>query len=90
MEVNIRLRMHGNDIRTGIGIILQIRSCRINHQVDIERLFGGVPDRLDDRRTEGQVPHKVAVHDINVDVVRAGFIDGTDFVSQSREIRRQD
>ena len=73
--------MDRQDCRARIGesrdIFVRIR----NHQVNIEGKSRDLSDRLDHRRTDRDVGHKVAVHDIHVQQVRAGFLNFADVLT---------
>ena len=51
-------------------------------------LRGVAADCFDNHRPERNIRHETAVHDINVDPVGAGRIDGTDLVGEMCEVRR--
>ena len=61
-----------------------------DHQVDVERLGRRATDGLDDDRAEADVGDEAAVHDVDVDPVGAGGVDGANLFGQSRKIRGQD
>src|SRR5271154_6726524 len=60
-----------------------------DHQVYIERLCCRATHRVHDRRTERDVRHKSAVHDIDMDPIGAGFVDCPDFLSEPEQIGGQ-
>jgi hypothetical protein len=55
----------------------------------IHRQPGVRPQRLHDHRADGDIRHEMAIHHIDMDVIGAGGIDGTDFRAQAGEIGRQ-
>ena len=59
---------------------------RRDHQVDVERLLRVRADGAHDRRADGDVGHEVAVHDVDVDPVGAGGIDGADLLAERGEV----
>jgi hypothetical protein len=46
---------------------------------NVEGLCGRAADRLQDDRADGDVRNETAIHHINMDPVRAGGVDGTNF-----------
>ena len=56
------------------GNVLKVDSF-LNHQMDIQNGVGRLAQRLDNRRADGQVRDKVAVHAVDMDILCAG-IDG--------------
>ena len=50
-----------------------------DHQMNVEGLSRRAADRLQDDRADGDVRNKTAVHHINMDPVRAGGVNGTNF-----------
>ncbi len=81
-------RVDGDDVGAGVGEGGDIGVGRGNHQVYIEGLFGQRAERLDEPRAERDVGHEVAVHDVDVDAVGAGPVDGADFLAQPGKVRR--
>src|SRR5262249_39148965 len=76
MDMRPGLDVHRDTVRARFGESLQIRIARRNHQVHIERLSGVTADRLDDVGPYGNVWNKMTVHDIDMDPVGAGSING--------------
>ena len=73
----------------GFGEGLDIGIDRLDHQMDVEDFAGMRTQCLDHRRTDGQVGHEMAVHDIDMDIVGAGGIDGADlFPSRAKSADR--
>ena len=62
----------------------------IDHQMAVERETGGFPQAGDDRRSQGQIGDKVAVHDIDVDGGAAAPLGRGDLIGQAGKIRRED
>ena len=90
VEVRAGFDMHGDDVGAGLGEGLEIGVARRDHQMHVERLLGVGPDRLHDVRPDRDVRHEVAVHDVDMDPVGAGGIDGADLLAELREIRGED
>ena len=83
-------RRHEQRIGAGPGKNIEIAFRLDNHQVYIERLLRVASDRFDNHRSERDIRHEAAVHDVNMDPVGASRIDGTDLLGKMPEIRRQD
>ena len=81
-----RLGMDGQAIGAGGGEIGEIGVGRRDHQMDVEGLRRDMPDRLHHLRTEGNIRHEMAVHDVDVDDVAAGRHDVADRFAEPREI----
>ncbi len=58
----------------------------LDHQMNIERKFRLLADKIDDRRAERNVVNEMAVHDVAMDPIRAGFLDPCDFVGQAGKV----
>ncbi len=89
MQMGNRLLMHGEDIGAGLGEIGDIAVGIFNHQVHVEGQVRHLARRFDDQRTDGDVRHEMAVHDIHMHIIGAGRLDGTDFFPEAGKIRRQ-
>jgi hypothetical protein len=57
-----------------------------DHEMDIERLAGAAADRRHDRGSERDVGYEPAVHDVDMDPVRARPVDGADFLADPPEV----
>ena len=90
VEVRPGLGMDGDDVGAGFGEGVEERIDRRNHEVNVERLGGVRPKRLHHRRTDRQVGHEMAVHDVDVDPVGAGLIDRAHFLAEPGEVRGED
>ena len=64
--------------------------ARRDHQMHVEDLFGVRPERLHHVRADGDVGHEMPVHDIDMDPVGAGRIDGAHLLAEPGEIGRED
>jgi hypothetical protein len=76
-QVRARRRVRGDP---ALGVL--------DHQVDVERQRRRAPHRLDHDRPDRQVRHEVAVHHVDVDVVRRA--DGGDLLGEPPEVGGQD
>ena len=82
--------MYGDDVRTRLDEIVQILIRVGDHQMDVEHLVGRLAQRLDDRRADRDIRHKMAVHDIHMDVFRARVGRDLDIALQIGKVRRKD
>ena len=87
VEMGAGFGVNGDDIGSGIGKRLEVGVRGRDHQMDIEYLFAVSAYGFDDRRTEGDVRHEVAVHHIQVNPVATCGIGCANFFAQSRKIR---
>ena len=84
------LDMDGDRIGTGGGEPLDPAGRLDDHEVDVDREFGCGADGLDDREADADIGHEDAVHDVDVDEVRAGRFDSLDLLAEPAEVSRQD
>jgi hypothetical protein len=86
--VNVRPRfdVHGDDVGAGPGEGFEIGVGGCNHQMHVERLFGVRTDRANDIGANGNIRDKMAVHDVDMDPVGAGGIDGAHLLAEFCEI----
>ena len=89
MEVTASLIMDAHPIRSGLGEYFDIFVGVVDHHVAVEGQAGDSSQRLDDRRPEGEVGHKVAVHHVNMDNGSSAPFSGLDFFAQSGEVGRK-
>ncbi len=59
-----------------------------NHQMHVQVRPGYFSDGLDDRRSDGEVGHEVAIHDVQVEHGGAPALHARDLLSQARKVRR--
>ena len=62
----------------------------LDHQVAIERQVGDLAQAFHHRRPDGDVGHKMAVHDVDVDDRAAAALGRGNLVRQMGKIRRED
>ena len=84
------LHMHGDDVGAGLGEGLEIGIAGRDHQMHVEQLLGVRPQRLHHVGTDADVGHEMAVHDVDMDPVGAGRIDGAHLLAELGEIGGQD
>jgi hypothetical protein len=77
-------------VRAGFDKTRQIMIGVLDHQMHIERKFRLLAHKIDNHRAERNVVDEVTVHDIAMDPIGAGFLDGVDFLGQAREIGGKD
>ncbi len=61
-----------------------------DHQVNIQRQLCRLVNGFDDRRPDGDIRHKVAIHDVDMQEVDASLLDFANVRAQICEIGRQD
>jgi hypothetical protein len=88
--VRSRLGMDRDDVRSRLGKGVEEIVDRRDHQMHVEWLGRVRPERLHHRGANGDVGHEMAVHDVDMDPVGPGHVDGADFLAQPRKIGRQD
>src|SRR5204863_7981594 len=86
---SFRFDMDGYRIRAGLEKARKIMIRMFDHQMDVERKLGVFADRRDDRGPERNVVHKMAIHDVEVQPVRARFFRAMDLGFEMRKIRRE-
>jgi hypothetical protein len=90
MDVGSGFDMGGQHIGAGCRIGVDIGIDGRNHQMHIHHRFHMGPERLDRRRTKGEVRHEMPVHHIDMHPIGALILDGADLAAEIGEIRRQD
>lgn len=90
VEVFGSFRMNGDNVGACFDIRLDEGVYGFDHQVNVEDFFGVGADGFYNDGADGEVGDEVAVHDIDMDVVGTGFVDGADFFAQAGEIGGED
>jgi hypothetical protein len=90
MKMRTGFGMDGDHICARVGERLNIFLGLDDHQMNIDHTFGSGSDSLHHEGPDGDVGHESAVHDIDVDPVRPGFVDSFDFSRKAAKIRRKD
>ena len=80
----------GEEVGPGADEGLDVALGFDDHQVDIERQPRALPDGLDDGRSDGDVRHEAAVHDVHVKLVGAACLDARDRVAKRGEVGGED
>src|SRR5947209_8704449 len=62
----------------------------LDHEMHVERQVGLFTDKTDNRRTEGDVVHEMAIHDVAMDPIGPRLFDLADFLAQAGEVGGQD
>ena len=70
-----RFRMEGDHRCTRLGKIIEVDFRMLCHEMHIERKCRMLSERFDDGASESQIRHKVTVHDVQMDKIRAGLFD---------------
>ena len=78
--------MYGDAVRTGIGDCVDVAARLSYHHMDIEEAVVILTYRLDHRHAEGNIRHKIAIHHIEMQVLRARLLEYTEVVTQGSEI----
>ena len=78
--------VHGDEVGARLGEGFQIRIARRDHQMHVERLFGVRTDGLHHVGADRNVRHEMSVHDVDVDPVGAGGVDGAHLVTKLGEV----
>ena len=77
-------------VASGVEVLIDVASRLADHQVSIERQLRPRTQVLDRLRAERQVRDEVAVHDVEVDAVGAGFLDTADGIGEVGEVGIED
>ena len=80
------LWMERYDVRPSVCEILHILIDRRDHQMDVKWLSAMWAQRLYDRRANGNIRHKMSIHDVNMDPVATSGVDGAHFFTQPRKV----
>ena len=86
MQVRARLGMDGDQVGAGARERLEVRLVRRDHQMHVERLGRQRPQRTHHFRTEAEIGHEVAVHDVQMDPVGAGGVERAHLLAEAREV----
>ncbi len=89
VQMRACLGMNRNKVAASFGECLNKRVCGCNHQMYIQQLFRDRADCLYDQGPDGDIGHKVPIHDIDVYPVGTGFIHCANFFAQFGEIGRK-
>jgi hypothetical protein len=84
------LDMHGDGIRAGLEETRQIMIGMLDHEMNIERELRQFAHRGDKSGPKGNIVHEMAVHDVEMEPVGAGFLGAPDFAAELGEVRGED
>ncbi|MPL73717.1 hypothetical protein SDC9_19523 [bioreactor metagenome] len=89
--VNMRpgLEMGRDHIGAGLGEGVDIGIDRGDHQVHVHHRLDMRPDRLHQRRAEGQVRHEMPIHHVDMDPIGTLRFDRADLLPEVGEIGRE-
>ncbi len=90
VQVRYRFLMDSNDIGAGLGERIDIEIGILDHQVYIERLVSDFTQGIDHQRADGDVWDEMTVHDINVNVIGAGAVNGLNIFTKTGKIGGKD
>jgi hypothetical protein len=62
----------------------------LNHQMNIERQIRVTTNRPNNRGAKRNVIHEVSIHDVAMNPIGPGFLDGANFIAETREVGRED
>ena len=85
-----QFRVDEEMIGTGLGKGGEMAFRLDDHQMHVERLLRAAAHRLHDQRPDRDIRHEAAVHDVDMNPVGAGRLDGANFIGKMSEVRRQD
>jgi len=88
VQVRAGLLMDGDHIRASLDERFDVLLRGGDHQMGLKRQAGTAPHGLDNHGSHGDVRHKMAIHDIDLDALRARGLDGSHLLAQAREVRR--
>jgi hypothetical protein len=90
MQVGARLGVDDEPLAPGLHVAGGQHVGRQHHQVGFERDVDPRAGRRDHVRTERQVGHELAVHDVPLDEVDTGLLEGLDLLAETGEVGRED
>src|SRR5687767_12047811 len=89
MEVGGGLRVHDDHATTGLEVAVEQVVGALDHQVGFEGHGGDRATRCDHVGPEREDRYEVAVHDVPLDAVRAGLLQGMALLAQAGHVRRE-
>ncbi len=90
MHVRAGLHVHRDDVGAGLRERLEVGIAGRDHQVRVEHLFRMRSHRCNRAGPERDIRHEVPVHHVEMDPVRAGFIDRAHFLAELGEVGGKD
>ena len=84
-----RFDVHDESIAAGLDVARREHIGRECHQVRFERLRGVLASGRDHVGSEREIGHELAVHDVPLEVIDAGRVEGFDLGTQAGEIARK-
>src|SRR3546814_5470045 len=79
-------RMNRNDVCARLRKSFEILVHRRNHEMDVQGLGRMRTKCLHHGRADGNIGDEMTVHDIDMDPIAHGLINGANFLAQAREI----
>ena len=89
MEVGGGLGVHDDHAAAGLEVAVEQVVGSLDHQVGLERHGGDRAARGDHVGSEGEVRYEVAVHDVPLDAVDAGLLQGLALLAQAGHVGRE-
>ena len=89
VQVAASLLVHRDPVSASLGKLWDVLIRILNHQVTIKRQFRRLAQRSHDRRPNGHVGYKMAVHDVDVEDGTAALGCGAYLIRQAGEVCRQ-
>ncbi len=89
-DLAVEFDMNGHAVGAGLGKGFEEDVGAGAHQMDVKGQAAQRAKGLDDGGAEGNVGHKMAVHDVEVKPVGAGAVDAGGFGAEAGEIRGQE
>ncbi len=90
LQVPGRLHMHSQPIGPRIEVCFDIEIGVGDHEVHVQGEVRDLSHGPENRETDGQVGHEVAVHDVHMDPVHPGGFGGFDLFRQVPEVGGED
>ena len=86
MQMVARLGMDDQHLAASLDIQVREFVRLFDHEVSFERPVGPVANRGDDVGSERKVGHETAIHDIELETIDTGLVEGDDLVAEAAEV----
>ena len=90
VQVGAGLRVHGDAVGAGGGEVPHVALRGLDHEVAVHEAAGHGAQGLHHHGADGEVGDEVPVHDVHVDPVGAGLVDGADLLAEAGEVDAED
>ena len=81
--------MHQNLVGAGLDEYGRVLVGILDHQVHVQDRAGGLAERLDHGRPNGDIGHEMAVHDVHMEHAAADRLERGNLLAQTRKIGRE-